>query len=462
MMTSRLALATLLVAAPAAAHAQDAKSASPWSLQQAIGNPDNLKVSGSVRVRYEAIDNQFRPAADASGDDVLIRSTLAVEYDAGAVKIGGEVWDGRAYGLDPKTPIGTSDIDAVELVQAYIGLSAGDALGAGSKTSVTGGRFFLDLGSRRFVGINSFGNATNAFTGLRADYQAADKTSVTIFYTLPQVHLPSDAEGLRHNRVEWDRESFDQRFWGAFVSKPDLVKGLNAEFYVFGLDERDRPDLATTNRHLVTPGMRLYRDPKAGHWDYEFEGAYQLGRVRTSTAPTAPEADVAAYYVHAEVGHEFAGGWQPRLSLEYDLASGDRSNPKTYNRFDSLFGPRRGDWGPSGLYGALGRNNISSPGLRLEVTPSKRWDAFAFYRAVWLDSSTDSLASTGIKDATGRSGTFAGHQVEGRVRYWLVPKALRLETGAAVLFNGRFLNDAPNAAGRGDPIYGYADITASF
>ncbi|MCM8731943.1 alginate export family protein [Hephaestia sp. GCM10023244] len=455
-------LASASAAVPAWAQDKQAKKDAPFTLQQALGDPDNLTISGSVRLRYEAVDNQFRPAADRSGDDFLIRTTLAVDYDAGPVRIGGELWDSRAYGLDPNSPIGASDVNAVELVQAYVGLSAGDALGAGSKTRVTGGRFLLDLGSRRFVGINNFGNTTNAFTGVRADFQAADKTSVTLFYTLPQVHLPSDAASVRRNRVEWDRESGDLRFWGGFVSKPDLASGLSAEVYVFGLDERDRPDLATTNRHLVTPGLRLYRDPEPGRWDYEVEGAYQIGRVRTSTAANAPEADVSAYFVHAELGRQFAGGWKPRVALEYDRASGDGSNPKTYHRFDSLFGPRRGDWGPSGLYGALGRSNISSPGIRLDVTPDKTWDAFVFYRALWLDSAVDSFASTGIKDASGQSGRFAGHQIEARVRRWIIPKLLRLDTGAAVLINGGFLQNAPNPAGRGDPVYGYLDLTATF
>lgn len=461
-MIARFLAATALIAMPAAARAQAASSTKPGALQQAIGDPDNFTISGSVRVRYETVDNQFRPAADPSGDDFLIRSTLAAEYHSGAFKIGGELWDSRAYGLDARTPIGTSDVDAVELAQAYLGIDAGDVLGAGSKTSVTGGRQFLNFGSQRLVGINNFGNTTSAFTGLSLNYRAPDKTSVSLFYTLPQVHLPNDPDGIRHNHVEWDRESFDLRFWGAFVSKPALLPGLSAELYIFGLDERDRPDLATTNRHLVTPGIRLYRDPKPGHWDYELEADYQLGSVRTSTAATAPKADVAAYYIHAEVARQFAGGWQPRLSLEYDLASGDGRNPKSYNRFDSLFGTRRSDWGPSGLYGPLGRSNISSPGVRLEVTPAKRWDSFIFYRALWLASAVDSFASTGIKDATGRSGRFAGHQIEGRVRYWIVPKLLRLDTGAALLINGRFLEDAPNAAGRGNPIYGYADINIAF
>src|SRR3546814_4408696 len=72
------------------------------------------------------------------------------------------------------------------------------------------------------------------------------------------------------------------------------------------------------------------------------------------------------------------------------------------------------------------------------------------YRANWLDSETDSFANTGVRDPGGASGRFGGHQIEGRVRYWIVPKLLRLDTGAAVLINGRFLNDAPNANGRSE------------
>src|SRR5690606_19506149 len=115
--------------------------------------------------------------------------------------------------------------------------------------------------------------------------------------------------------------------------------------------------------------------------------------------------------------------------------------------------------GPTGIYGPLGRNNISSPGIRLEVKPSKRWDGFLFYRAAWLDSAADSFASTGVRDPSGQSGKFGGHQIEARARYWIVPEALRLEAGAAALFHGRFLENAPNSNRFGDTLYSYIDLT---
>src|SRR5689334_8614123 len=63
---SALAAAILcLAAAPAIAQQSDAK---PFRLQTALDLPDWLKVSGSIRPRYESLANQF-VAGRSGGDD---------------------------------------------------------------------------------------------------------------------------------------------------------------------------------------------------------------------------------------------------------------------------------------------------------------------------------------------------------------------------------------------------------
>jgi len=156
--------------------------------------------------------------------------------------------------------------------------------------------------------------------------------------------------------------------------------------------------------------LRIFREPASGKLDYQLEYAYQFGRIRTGTSAAAPWQDVSAHTLHAELGYQFAGAWQPRLSAFYDFGSGDRAGGR-YTRFDGLYGSRRGDWGPGGLYGPLGRSNIRSPGVRLEAKPGKRLDGFIAYRANWLDSATDSFASTGVRDPGGTAGRFAGRDV---------------------------------------------------
>jgi len=72
------------------------------------------------------------------------------------------------------------------------------------------------------------------------------------------------------------------------------------------------------------------------------------------------------------------------------------------------------------------------------------------------------FASTGVQDVKGHSGTFAGKSARGRVRYWVIPKVARLDSGVAWLFKGSFLEHAPNAPHDGDSRYGYVDLTFTF
>src|SRR3546814_13253511 len=94
---------------------------------------------------------------------------------------------------------------------------------------------------------------------------------------MPQTRLPSDAHGIRHNHVEWDRESTDVQLYGVDYQIPLPLSGASFEFYGYGLDERDAPGYQTTNRHLFTPGVRLYRQPKAGVTDFDVEAILQSG-----------------------------------------------------------------------------------------------------------------------------------------------------------------------------------------
>jgi hypothetical protein len=191
------------------------------------------------------------------------------------------------------------------------------------------------------------------------------------------------------------------------------------------------------------------------------EAFYQTGAISTSLASAAPRQRVSANFIHADIGYSFPGPWQMRLSAEFDRASGDRPGGK-FGRFDTLFGMRRADLAPSGLYNAIGRANIVTPGVRVEIAPGKRVDAFAGYRAMWLAADRDSFSTTGVRDPSGGSGGFAGHQLDMRVRYWLVPKRLRFEFDGVLLFKGGFLRDAPNAPAGKTTRYASFNLSASF
>lgn len=457
-LTAALAAATFL-AGPALA--QDPE---PFTLQSALGDPDNLTVTASYRVRYEALDGQVRSGLDDTDDLITLRGLLFAEYDAGPFRLGAELQDSRAYAVDAGSAVSTGEVNAFELIQGYVGIDIdGDGDGEDGTTATADiGRFTMDLGSRRLVGRNNFRNTTNAFTGARFEATGARNAYYTSFYTLPHIRLPNDKEEILDNEVEFDDETFNLTFWGGFTQQPKFFgNDIALELYFYALDEDDSPSRPTRDRELYTPGFRIYRNPAADKIDFELEGIYQLGSISASSAADAAELDVSAWSAHADVGYTFSGGWNPRVIVEYDIATGD-DGEGDFNRFDALYGVRRPDWGPTSIYGPLGRANIHSVGTRLEVKPSSRLDGFVGYRAAWLYDERDTFASTGVRDPAGLSGDFAGHQIEARARYFLIPGLLRLEAGGAVLFPGEFLDDAPNASGNGATTYGYIDLTAAF
>ena len=142
------ACASGLIATPAAAKA--------GPLAQALGAPDALTISASVRSRVEAIDGQFRPTGPANDAMVSLRTDIAAEYDAGPLRFGAELQDARAYGQAANSSASTSEINALELVQGYVRLQLGDQ-GKNAKTGhglLTAGRFTMDVGSRRLIARN--------------------------------------------------------------------------------------------------------------------------------------------------------------------------------------------------------------------------------------------------------------------------------------------------------------------
>lgn len=422
--------------------------------------PHELDLSGSTRVRGEAIEGQPRAGFDDNDLLLNLRTILTAEYRHEGVRIGAELYDSRVWGGDRGTPLTTGEVNTFELVQAYIGYTAPGAFGA-ETFAVQAGRFTLNLGSRRLVAADDYRNTTNGYTGARADVGFAGGVKATAIYVLPQVRLPESRPALEDGDIEWDRESFDLVLWGGIVSHPRAIGNAMVEAAFYHLGERDAPGRPTRDRSLNSIDLRLLRDPSPGTLDYEIEGVYQFGRTSLATVAGAPGANVSAWFLRARLGSLLAAEWKPRIAVEFDYVSGDDPGG-SYGRFDTLFGMRRADLAPAGLYNSVGRANLIAPGLRFEAAPGKRFDAFATYKPLWLAARTDSFSTTGVRDPSGRAGRFAGHQIDSRIRYWLVPERLRLEGNAVVLFKGGFLQHAPNANRSGDTLYGSLNLTAQF
>jgi hypothetical protein len=411
------------------------------------------------RVRYSGLSNQFRPGF--SGDDraLVFRTTLQAEFTSRAVTIGGEIQDARAYLTHAQSNVSTALVNPVDLLQAYV--RVGGRTTASRLPDVQIGRFTMELGSGRLIAQEAWRDVARAFTGTKVRWRPDTTGLVTAFGVFPVATLPDTREALLHNRMAADRELWNQTFWGALYERDRLWRRTRGEAYVYRLREHDVAGRKTRDRRLWTAGIRVYRAASVGAWDVEVESVWQRGRVHASgVLSDSRPLDVSARLLHAHAGRTFAGPWSPRVGVEYDYGSGDRDpTDGQWNRFDGLFGSRRTELGPTGIYGALGRENIETMGVRLSLVPTSRIDAFAVYRALWLAAAADAFASTGVRDADGRSGRNAGHQIDVRVRAWVVPAGLRLEIGVTQLIKGPFLRRAPNAPRDEDTTFVYGDLT---
>lgn len=453
-------LAAVLAHAPA--RAQEPVHDKPWRLGEAIGAPAWLSVAGSTRARYETLEDSFYAGVKGSDQLLSLQTLVRVEAASGDLVLGGELLDARWIAGDAggRAP---GEVNTLEPAQAYLAWRPKGLLMRGDRLDLTLGRFTMDLGSRRLIARALYRNLLQTFDGIDAVWTSPDKIRLSAFYVSPTTRAPSDAASARKNRSSLDDDVGNVGFWGAHVETP-LPGTLISELYLLGLREKDDASLPTQNRDLTTLGARLRRAPATSAFDLDLEYAGQTGSVRATSHPSdAHDLDHEAYMLHLEAGYTFDAPWSPRIVLEYDAVSGDRSpGDGSSQRFDNLFGDRAFDFGPTSLYGAIARTNLASPGLRIEVKPDNQSEAYVMARSVSLDAPRDAFGASGVRDPTGASGREVGQQVEGRYRRWLTPSALRLTLGAAYLAAGEFLRQAPNATGQGDTLYGYSELTWTF
>lgn len=440
---------------------QSAAAWERWSLDDAL-LPDRLSFTVNHRTRYEFLDDRFVAGRPGDGGALVLRTLVHGRFRLfDGVTVGAEFQDSRAE-LTGDTPLSTSIVNAVELLRAYLAVEVPETLGG--TVSGQAGRITMDVGSRRFVARNRFRNTLNAFTGIDLGWKGDDELAgreLRIFWTLPVQRLPSDADDLRRNAIEFDDESLDTQFWGVFGAA-DLPGSGRAELFFFGLNERDDPDQSTKRRRIYTPGFRWLQASERGRFDYQFESAVQFGKSRASKTATR-DLDHFAHFHHVEFGYSFDAPCAPRWALQYDYASGDDDPDDGKNgRFDTLYGARRFDFGPTGIYGPFARANLHSPGVRLQMEPVPSVTSFVAFRTYWLASDRDAWTTSGVRDPTGNSGSYVGSQLEWRIRWSPLPGNLGFEAGYAHLFAGSFIADAPNSNREGDSDYMYSQVVVDF
>lgn len=432
-----------------------------YNVHDALGLPEWVSFSVENRLRYESMDGQFR-ANGVGGDQGLPMQTCAwLELRHNGFRAGVEFLDARQFLSDSGSEIGFSggravnlnntEVNEADFLQMY-GAWSGENMGdSGVDMEVKLGRQTLDMGSRRLIGRNVFRNTINSFTGALFRFRDShDKWQLRLFGVQPVERYATASKDLMDGRHRFDEEAYRTYLGGGMAEWFNIAENINAEAYLYYLNEEDRPGTLSANRELFTPGLRVYRKPAKSQFDFEGESVAQTGNSHATTAGTDRKTlQNQAWFQHVEAGYTFDLPWSPRFMAMYDWASGDHNSKDGKNgRFDTLYGVRRGDFNPTGIFGAVARGNISSPGYRLFVAPRNDLTAFVGHRLVWLADRKDEWVGTGLRDATGKSGDFVGHLIEASAR-WDVNSNLALESGWTRLVKGEFAQNAVTSKATG-------------
>lgn len=397
-------------------------------LSAALKTPHWLDIGMTIRFRGEGFDNPFKADQEKNTRQWAQRSRFRASARWKNFRAQLEFQGATASENVDSDVLGVSAFNAGNVQQFFVAHTLPNVLRTGFRSDLHVGRINLDIGSRRLVARSRFGNTSQAFDGLHWNLTNEGQWRFRAFFS----EITSNT--TTKNRIGLFTNS-DSLFWGLSYENHQRPSS-RIHLYYFGVDA-DAKDIRPARTHS-TFGLRLYQPPKTGYFDYDGESVLQVG--------TFNGRDHSAHFQHLSFGYTFKLPWTPRIMAMYDYASGtDNSNGNSHT-FDALFGARRGELAPTGLFGPFYRSNISSPGIRLILKPAPTVKLNMKFRAWYLAQSRGVWTNSGMQDPTGAAGSELGQDVEVRVQ-WDPSPNISVDIGYNHFFHGSFIKKQVNVPG---------------
>lgn len=288
--------------------------------------------------------------------------------------------------------------------------------------SIRAGRMHLELLDRRLIGNNQFRNTTNNFEGYRVRFgKKQNDWDLDTFALQPVERL----------KYQFDQPDEDTWIYGGVLSLKQWSEWITIQPYFLGRKVNGDPfNSVVLNRKndmdIYAPGLRVYGVFGSSGFDFDADINKQFGRfgvtrqVNGQNRQFMLQHNALAYSL--ELGYTFDHDWKPRASLYYGYGTGDKdpnrnASSGSNERFDAFYGFNQ-PWSRNDYFSW---DNIHAPKARLEFTPYKDMRIDTGYNAYWLESETEAWNRANLRDLTGRSGDFLGHEFDIRVRHKLNP-----------------------------------------
>ncbi len=401
-------------------------NAEQWHVQSLLPKSVDKKISisGEFRYRLEYRDDfDFDDVRDDRDVFHLFRTRLNFEYKP-LPFLKGFIQGQDARIISSEFLSDKPFRDSMDLRQGYVEMY--DAIHKGFGLKV--GRQELSYGSERLLGAFNWSNIAQSFDAAKVFYQF-ELVKLDIF--MARKVLVESSRVLN----EWDDKDNLVGFYAAAIP---VIKDHTVDVYYFFRDSNRSivfgPSVGSSDMSESTMGGRFLGKQPWG-LDYQLEGAYQFGDFGVQ--------DISAWMFIGLVGYNFQLPWTPRVTFEFDHASGDkRSGDGKRNTFDNLFPANHLFYGFMDL---IGLQNINDLVFTMSGKPLPKLMLKMDTHFFFLDETTDSLYSAARFPTRTSKISNASHEVGQEIdftlNYQLRPEIATL-LGYSYFFSGDFLSES--------------------
>jgi hypothetical protein len=364
-----------------------------------------LSVGANIRERFETNDPSF--GTGGNQQDLYLLSRIEAHLDLrihGQVQLFLQLQDDISPGKQRPSPV---DQDRFDIEQGFVAVSEPLADGV---VAIRIGRQQNGFDLQRFLSVRDGPNVRQSYDGVSVAYTSGPWRLITL-YTHPvetrNVSLFDDYSSphLSLGLVRIERQVASSSSLSAYVGqfRQDDVQFPTAS----GNERRDLVEVRYTG--------------VSGRVDWDAEAMSQNGRIGAQA--------IRAWAIGAVIGRTFGStGFRPRLSLQFDAASGDKSPDHQLDTFNPLF--------PSGYYfttaGYTTYANLVHVKTDLSANPLTNVKLSIGIGVEWRETLADAiytLPDVPVPNTAGRGGRYVGTYGQFRVDYGLTPHiALALET----------------------------------
>ena len=341
------------------------------------------------------------------------RASLTDEYLKKWAEVFIEGLDAQTGGCRIKAT--ASQTDEFDLHQAYLNIINL----AGSDFSFKAGRQELKYGAGRLISAPAWANIIRTFDAGVVRYSHKG------FYD--DIFYARNVKTITH---AFDNSYADEVLSGTYFGyQKYAVAPLFEGYYLSLVNTQAKNDI-----HRYTVGARLKALIAFGA-TVDIEVPYQFGNDAGK--------QVRAYAFHVDIAKSFESiAWRPKISLAYDLASGDKKvTDNANNTFIPLY---QSTHEPYGIMDFFRWENMRNPELSVTFSPTEKLRLIPQVDFFWLDSKYDSWYSssgTALRtNTTGVRSSYVGNEASLRFCYDFT-KNIKAGIGYAHFFTGGYVKE---------------------